>query len=274
MILFQTARGALKLRELSTMSEMIAAEEIQSLVWGPEIIPTPKEMLIPIQHEGGLLAGAFTGEHQMVGLVFSFPTRDPAAHHSQMLATLPAWRGLGIGTRLKWFQRDWCLEHGITLVRWTVDPLRAANAQLNIHHLGATAAAYLPDYYGMMTGIDAGTPTDRLLVVWRLDDERTILRAASPLPDRGYPGAQPVNAVEEGRPTAPRLGVSDRRILLRLPEDFIRLLKTDPVAAQAWRLQTRELFTYYFARGYAITGFTRVPGPAYLLESGFSNHED
>jgi len=274
MTLFQTARGALELRELCTIAEMTAAETIQTQVWGPEIIPTPKEMLIPVQHEGGLLAGAFTPQNQMVGLVFSFPTQDPAAQHSQMLATLPEWRGEGIGARLKWFQRDWCLERGIRQVRWTVDPLRAANAQLNIHRLGATSSSYLLDYYGAMAGIDAGTPTDRLLVVWDLNHERTKLRAANPLSDSGYPDVQAVNAVLDGRPTSSRLEVTDRRILLCIPENFISLSKSDPVAAQIWRLQTRELFTHYFARGYTITGFTRVPGPAYLLENGYSKHEN
>ena len=274
MTVLQTARGALEIRELSTMIEMTAAEEIQTRVWGPEIVPTPKEMLIPVQHEGGLLAGAFTTENEMVGLVFSFPTQDPTAHHSQMLATLAAWRGLGIGARLKWFQRDWCLRRGILQVRWTVDPLRAANAQLNIHRLGATAATYLPDYYGVMAGIDAGSPTDRLLVIWDLNHARTVSRASEPLPDLGYPLVQAVNAVADGQPVEPRLGVEDMQILLRLPQDFIRLSKEDPAAALAWRLQTRELFMHYFARGYTITGFTRVDGPAYLLEIGRSTNED
>ena len=274
MTFHQTARGALEIRELSTMAEMTVAEAIQTQVWGPEIVPTPKEMLIPVQHEGGLLAGAFTTENQMVGLVFSFPTQDPTAHHSQMLATLPAWRGLGIGAQLKWFQRDWCLRRGIHQVRWTVDPLRAANAQLNIHRLGATAATYLPDYYGVMVGIDAGSPTDRLLVVWDLSHARTVLRFSGPQPDLGYPHVQAVNAAAEGQPVEIRLGVEDLRILLRLPQDFIRLTKENPAAALDWRLQTRELFMHYFARGYTITGFTRVQGPAYLLETGRSTHEN
>lgn len=273
MTIFQTAFGSLEIRELRTIADMTAAEEIQTLVWGKEIIPTPKEMLIPVQHEGGLLAGAFTPENQMVGLVFSFPTQDPTAHHSQMLATLAEWRGLGIGARLKWFQRDWCLERGIYQVRWTVDPLRAANAQLNIHLLGATAATYLPDYYGVMAGIDAGTPTDRLLVVWDLNHERTLARADGPLPDSGYPDAVPVNAVQNGQPADPRLGIEDMRILMSLPDDFIHLSKSDPACAQAWRRHTRELFMHYFVRGYTITGFTRLHGPAYLLETGIVQDE-
>jgi predicted GNAT superfamily acetyltransferase len=151
---------------------MIAAEQIQKTVWGWEAIPHPKEILIPIQHEGGLLAGAFDPAGKMVGMVFGFPTRQVDVQHSQLLATLPEWRGQGIGARLKWFQRSWCLERGINHVRWTVDPLRAANAALNIRHLGGTASTYYTDYYGVMQGIDAGAPTDRLLVEWDLNHPR------------------------------------------------------------------------------------------------------
>ncbi len=202
----------------------------------------------------------------MVGLVFGFPTRDPAVQHSHILGTLAEWRGLGIGARLKWFQRGWCLERGITQVRWTVDPLRAANAGLNIHALGGTAKTYLPDYYGAMQGIDAGAPTDRLLVEWRLDSPRVAERAAQPPPDRGFPGAGPANAVVDGRPAGPRYDLDCPSLLIHLPDDFVQLAKTDPPLALAWRLQTRELFQYYFARGYRICEFTRVGGPAYLLE--------
>ncbi|MBE0697031.1 MAG: hypothetical protein IH586_08910, partial [Anaerolineaceae bacterium] len=56
MMRFDTSRGVVEIRELHSMAEMIAAEGIQLAVWGAEIIPHPKEMLIPVQHEGGLLA--------------------------------------------------------------------------------------------------------------------------------------------------------------------------------------------------------------------------
>jgi chorismate synthase len=274
---FETARGRVEIRELATIAEMTAAEKVQQQVWGLEAIPTPKETLIPVQHEGGLLGGAFAihgaAMHgptadggEMVGLIFGFPTRDPAAMHSHILGTLADWRGLGIGARLKWFQRDWCLARGITLVRWTVDPLRAANAHLNIHHLGATASTYLPDYYGPMQGIDAGAPTDRLLVQWRLDSPRVAALSAHTPPDQGFPDAKPANLVSEGRPTSSRLDRTSSRLLIYLPADFLHLAQTDPTLALDWRLRTRELFLHYFAHGYTITGFTRVPLPAYQLE--------
>ncbi len=267
MICFETRKGAVEIRELSSIGEMVAAEAIQKEVWGLETIPHPKEILIPVQHEGGLLVGAFTPDQRLVGLLFGFPTYDPAAQHSQLLATLEDWRGLGIGARLKWFQRDWCLERGIQLVRWTVDPLRAANASLNIRSLGATSSIYYADYYGPMLGIDAGAPTDRLLIEWRLDSLRVAERSRGIPEDRGFTEVQAANRVEGGRPVDLRCNLSTPCVLIRLPEDFVQLAKADPELALNWRLQTRSLFQACFTAGYRISEYTRRPdGPAYLLE--------
>ena len=158
MNLVGTAKGVVEIRELRSITEMMQAEALQSLVWGSETIPHPKEILIPVQYEGGLLAGGFHDE-EMVGLIFGFPTRDPGIQHSQLLATREEWRGLGIGTALKWYQREWCLARSIRLVRWTVDPLRVANAKLNIQILGGISASYFPDFYGVSRrGLTLGPP--------------------------------------------------------------------------------------------------------------------
>jgi chorismate synthase len=255
MTLLETSKGPLEIRELHTIAEMIAAE-----------IPTPKEILIPVQHEGGLLAGAFSPTGELVGLVFSFPTQDPAVSHSHLLATLQEWRGLGIGSALKWFQRRWCLDRGIERVRWTVDPLRAANAELNIRHLGGTSATYFLDYYGAMQGIDAGAPTDRLLVEWDLRSERVAVRENHNPPDRGFPAAAPANRVEQDLPVNAETGLTGAAVLVHIPEAFVMLTKTHPELALTWRMHTRAIFQNAIAEGYVVTEFTRVGGPAYLLE--------
>ena len=266
MTLLETARGSLEIRELHTIAEMIAAEALQVKVWGKDEIPTPKEILLPVQHEGGLVAGAFSPAGDLVAMVFSFPTQDPAVCHSHLLATLEEWRGLGIGAALKWFQRRWCLAHGIPRVRWTVDPLRAANAELNIRHLGGTAATYYLDYYGAMQGIDAGAPTDRLLVEWDLRSERVAARENAIPPDRGFPAAAGVNRVERDQLVRTAAELNGGAILVRIPEAFVSLSRSHPELALAWRLHTRAIFQDAFARGYGVTEFTRVGGPAYLLE--------
>jgi chorismate synthase len=265
MTILETSRGRLEIRELRSTVEMAAAERIQVRVWGPDTTPHPKEILIPMQHVGGLVAGTFTEGGEMVGMIFGFPTRDPHLMHSHLLATLEEWRGCGIGAAMKWFQRAWCLERDILRVHWTVDPLRAANAELNIRRLGGAASTYYEDYYGSMSGIDAGAPSDRLLVEWELHALRVAKREQETPEDVGFPDAQLANGVVAGNPVNPQMELTCPQILINIPENFIGLARSNPALAQSWRLQTRELFEAYFSKGYTVTGFTRVGGPAYLL---------
>ena len=266
MTFLKTSQGPVEIRELRTIAEMVAAESLQVQVWGKDEIPTPKEVLIPVQHEGGLLAGAFSTTGELIAMVFSFPTQNPVVCHSHLLATLEEWRGLGIGAALKWFQRRWCLEHGIERVRWTVDPLRAANAELNIRHLGGTSGTYFLDYYGAMQGIDAGAPTDRLLVEWDLPSQRVAARENDIPPDWGFPTAIPANQIVQDLPVIAEAGLTGAAVLVHIPEAFVKLSRSQPELGLTWRLHTRAIFQDAFAKGYRITEFTRLGGPAYLLE--------
>ena len=135
--------------------------------------------------------------------------------------------------RLKWFQRDWCLERGVTHVRWTYDALRAVNANLNIAKLGATARRYIPDYYGAMVGINAGVSSDRLLAEWDLASPRVAAAAAG----------QPLPAIAGGMEE------------IAIPEDFAGLVLRDPALAETHRLASRPAFLNAFAAGWCITGF-------------------
>ncbi|MBS0573506.1 MAG: GNAT family N-acetyltransferase [Proteobacteria bacterium] len=230
------------LRDLAGMDEFLAAEDLQRAVWGRDDTADPADLMMVIQSEGGLCGGAFAGG-RMVGYVFAFPTREAQVQHSHRLAVLPEMRGAGLGARLKWYQRDWCLARGIGHVRWTFDPLRLTNASLNIGHLGATARVYLPDYYGAMKGINAGAPSDRLVADWDLRCPAVAARATGrPLP---APEAQ----------SAPRVAI---------PPDFPALLNEDGPRALAERLRVRKALTQAFATDQAITGFDRGAG-AYVL---------
>jgi chorismate synthase len=255
-----------EIRELQGIAELEAAEKLQEKVWGSDDIYESKSLLLAVQHEGGLVAGAFVPGSGMVGFVFGFPTRDPHVQHSHRLAVLEEIRGLGLGARLKWFQRAWCLERGIELVRWTFDPLRVVNADLNIRRLCATSATYYENYYGDMQGINAGTPSDRILVEWRLNDPRVIKASQRSPIDQGFPDAAPANSRIEGKPGVETLDLEEPQLSVFLPDDFPGLLASNLSLALDWRLHQRRLLTHYFKRGYCITGFTRAGAPAYILE--------
>ena len=227
------------LRDLSGMAEFRLAEALQNDVWGHDDTADPADLMMVIQAEGGLCAGAFQGG-RLIGYVFAFPTRDPQVQHSHRLAILPQARGLGLGARLKWFQRDWCRARGIKLVRWTYDPLRLLNASLNIGTLGAVGRTYYPDYYGKMAGINAGAPSDRLLAEWFVEE------AANDAQFR------------------PQLDAADPVSRIAIPANFAEMLTADPDRALAERLRSRAAITAAFERGEEITGFDRARGE-YLL---------
>lgn len=228
-------------RDLSGMAEMRLAEDLQRQVWGEGDLPDPADLMMVIQAEGGLVGGAFA-EGRLLGYIFGFPTRDPQVQHSHRLAVAPQARGLGLGARLKLYQRDWCLARGISRVRWTFDPLRALNATLNIARLGAQSDTYLEDYYGAMAGINSGLASDRLLVDWDL-------------------ASGPVAALAEGK--APQ-DPDSRPLDLALPEDIEALAARDPGQAQAQRLALRAALQAGFAEGRRIVGFDRA-ARVYLL---------
>lgn len=222
-------------RDLSGMAEFRAAEAMQRAVWGAGDQPDPADLMMVIQAEGGLVGGAFV-EGRMMGYVFGFPTRDPQIQHSHRLAVLDEARGLGLGVRLKLYQRDWCLARGIGHVRWTYDPLRAVNASLNIQRLGARSHSYLVDYYGEMEGINKGIASDRLLVDWDLASARVAALSA------GKP-----HVVQGATPLA-----------LDLPEDLDALIASDLEKATAQRLALREALQTAFAQGRRIVDFDRT----------------
>jgi predicted GNAT superfamily acetyltransferase len=198
-----------ELRELTTLDDFALVGPLCRRTWGDIELPVHPDLLLAHSHEGALVAGGYDGA-ALVGFVFGFPTADPMAQHSHLLAVDPAAQGTGLGRQLKLFQREWCLARSITTIRWTYDPARIVNARLNIERLGARGVRYLRDYYGTMGGINAGAPSDRLLVTWNLLEP---------------PGQAAV------RPDAVRVAI---------PPDFGALLKADYAAASEWRRRHRD----------------------------------
>jgi predicted GNAT superfamily acetyltransferase len=220
----------IQLRDLKGMDEFLAAEQLQRVVWGAGDVPDPADLMMVLQHEGGLVAGAFAGD-VLLGYVFGFPTREPTVQHSHRLAVHPDARGKGLALTLKHYQRDWCLARGIDLVRWTFDPQRHTNAHLNVGRLGVVVRTILTDYYGAMQGINAGVPSDRLLAEWHL-------RKPHPL------------------------GRVEARV--HIGKTFEALMSEDVAAATAERLRVREELQAAFAAGLVIGGYDAVAAD-YLL---------
>lgn len=240
--------GKVEVRRLSALDDLREAVDVIKAVWGSSgggLLPV--ELLRAYAHAGDPVLGAFQVDSgRMIGICVGFlaaPTADDLHLHSHMTGVVPGIQHRGVGFALKSAQRDWCLERGIGDVRWTVDPLLAANAWFNIGKLGGTAHSYLPLFYGEMDDdLNRGEETDRLELTWRVDSDRV----AAALSGRAPNGSSP----------APELTVA-------IPSDYFGLRAADPEEANRVRAEVRKQLTEAFDAGLEITGFTRETG--YLL---------
>jgi predicted GNAT superfamily acetyltransferase len=241
-----------RIAPLTAFADFERCVELQLAVWGysdGDLIP--KRVFIVAQRIGGQVIGAFIGD-ELVGFAMSLPAyRDGKPYlHSHMLAVLPAYRNAGLGRRLKLAQRDDALVRGIDRMEWTFDPLEIKNAHLNIARLGAISRRYLIDFYGPSTSpLQGGLPTDRLVAEWWLRSPR-VRRAL------GEEAAQPSTS------TANSGKIADSAIEQVVVPRTIYDWKKDPderKLAEALQTANRIALESAFARGLAITGYTRSP---------------
>jgi predicted GNAT superfamily acetyltransferase len=201
-------------------------------------------------------------------------------HCSHMAGALPGYRDQGVGYALKLKQREIVLAQGIDLITWTFDPLESRNARFNFRKLGATCGVYLRNLYGAMRDkLNAGLPSDRFQVDWRIASPRVESRlrgemgdaSASALMAAGVPLINPPFAGEPLRP-APIALAGEERMLIQIPSDFQSLKARDRNLALEWRLHTREAFEEAFAKGYLATDLILESGRSYyLLEMAIKN---
>jgi predicted GNAT superfamily acetyltransferase len=237
-----------------------ACVDLQREVWGlADLEVTSAIQLLATVHAGGVLLVAESPRDGVVGFCYAFAAlRGGSPHlHSDMLAVRGSLRARGVGLRLKWAQREEALRRGLRLVTWTFDPMRVANARLNLRRLGAVAREFLPDFYGTTSSaLHHGLATDRLLASWELEAPRVVLRSQGNAPAPGRPGETPVLndvAWHDGLPVSglPRLDLDSDALLLEVPVDWDAVCRRDPGLAREWQGLVRRSFEAAFARGYA-----------------------
>jgi len=313
----RSARGAgVRITLLETPGELAEAEQVLRRVWGAR--PTDSSIATPammraIEHAGGYVAGvrALGGNcadpgatGPLVGACVGFcAAPGDLSLHSHVAGLVAGSLGRGAGRALKLDQRAWALEHGLTSITWTYDPLVSRNAHFNLQRLGARFAEYLVDFYGPLDdGVNIGEPSDRALVRWVLDDPRVVALAHG---EQGAPGSRSRDGagtreggadswggllrgpsrVDEGGPghvtvllteggdAAPRPGAvtaqallegAQGRALVAAPDDIEGLRHRDADAAHAWRRALREAMLPLLDHGWEVAGFAR--GQGYLLE--------
>lgn len=240
----QAAHDGVDIRLLADPDDLAAVNTLFQQIWGTSEPVVLLDLMRAVAYAGGYVAGAYDttpdGAGHLVGASFGFLAdhRRERALHSHVTGILPGLQHSGLGRALKEHQREWAVGRAIPWITWTFDPLVRRNAWFNIGVLGAEVAEYVVDFYGSMRdSVNSGTPSDRLVVAWRT----------------GAPAAAP-------RPPAP----SATRVEVATPDDIVVLRRTDPGAADDWRLRLRTELGDPLATGARVVGFTREGN--YLLD--------
>jgi chorismate synthase len=256
-----TPRADVSVRALRTLGEFEACVGLQREVWGRTFSDVVPASLVKIGSEvGGIAAGAFTPDGTLVGFVYGLTgVRDGRlTHWSHMLGVVRTHRGMGIGHRLKCFQRDRLLALGIGEMRWTFDPLVAGNAHFNVSLLGARIERYVPDMYGEMGSDLHAFGTDRVVAFWDLEgsvDARGSGLATASAAAPSLPVFDP-----ETQPPAPGGPSPPSSIRIEIPANVYALGRENPSSAREWRLLTRRSFVAALRSGYEVVGFRRDTG--------------
>ncbi len=251
----------LEIRRVRSYDEYIAIAELQKEVWGQESIEiVPPSILMVNEKIGGVVAGAFTPDGEVVAFVYGLPgfRAGEEVHWSHMLAVKPAWRGQGLGGKLKRFQKEFVLSRGIKVVHWSYDPLESVNARLNILELGALPVEYVHDLYGKgeKSILHRGIGTDRFIVTWYMDarmkEDRMALFELCEDPLTAAAVVSDALVFEPAEET-------EKIVLIEIPEHIQQVRDSTSEIAANWRDATRKAFSHYLGRGYGVVSFIKKP---------------
>jgi predicted GNAT superfamily acetyltransferase len=247
------------IRPLRTQEELHACVALQRETWGEEFSDVvPASILKVSQRVGGVAAGAFDAENRLLGFVYGLTgiEKGRVVHWSDMLAVRPEARNLGLGRRLKDFQRRAVQALGGEVIYWTYDPLVARNAHLNFNVFGVRIAEYVEDMYGETDSpLHSGIGTDRFIVAWPVaDDElrRRLEETHAAAVNRKLLEAPILNSLNDASTSGETIGDSAR---VEVPTDINDLQHSDRDQAIAWRRSTRAAFGRALASGLTVQGF-------------------
>ena len=230
-------------------------------VWGtsPSGAPLPADLLRSISHAGCNVTAAYSEGGVLCGAAVAIVSPDNSSMYSLIAGVLPDVADAGVGFALKQHQRAWAVTRGLDTMTWTFDPLVSRNARFNLTKLGAHAAEYVQDFYGLMDDeLNANDESDRLVAVWPLTTPQTIA-CSDGLPMTVELPAFTADDVRSTGPDGnPVLVETDGSLWCRVPADIVSLRGVNPDEATAWRACAREIFRTAFASGHTARGVTRA----------------
>jgi len=254
----------LEVRELASITELRAIQQLDEIVWNEH--PIPLHQIITSIQNGGLVLGAYA-DGILVGFSYSFAGFKDGVSYlcSHMLGVHPDYQAKGIGAKLKQAQKLKAREMGYSLITWTYDPLESRNAFLNLTKLHTICNTYVENCYGLMNDdLNNGLPSDRFKVEWWINsphvDKSAEIEIQDQLPhfqfeitEKGHPKLKNVSNSINSIITDP----TSEQILVPIPCYFQQLKKDDFDLAVDWRLNIRKIFQTLFNNGFAAIALKR-----------------
>lgn len=251
------AASELALRRLSSHEDYEQAVELQRTTWGESFRDiVPGAILKVTQRVGGVTAGAFGPDGSLCGFVFGLTGfyDGRIVHWSHMLGVRPELRDLGIGRRLKEYQRELVQEAGVEWIYWTFDPLVARNAHLNLNRLRVQVREYVPDMYGDTGSELHAFGTDRFVVAWAVEEVERVCPGEAVISAVQLAAAPVLNCLQGDVLACALRAERNPLVLIEVPVDVEQL---STAAARSWRDSTRRGFLASIKAGYRVTGFVR-----------------
>lgn len=259
-------------------AQALEAVELQRRIWNV----TDPAFVYPfdLYHPASGFATRLVTLHnqQVTGFLFGFYARGNQWSggqertgnwlESQLLGTDLEYRRTGIAKQLKLSQRKQALNEGTRLIHWTVDPLQAGNAYLNLNGLGGIAVNFYSNYYPFQNDLNRVTAS-RIGISWllntnrvqaRVDGERPRLSFGNLAADSSTEKVEPIRYID-GIP----LDVSNWKplgdtLLIQIPQDWNAMQRDNLTLAQEWRHTTDAIFSKIMGTGeddYALTGIVK-----------------
>jgi predicted GNAT superfamily acetyltransferase len=257
------------IRPAATIADYHACQEAQRRAWGitEEDYVVPIATMVGAQLHGGLVLGAFRGDGKAVGVSFAFLglIEGRLGLYSQLTGVIPGQQGHGIGSRLKQAQWQFARTAGLELLAWAFDPLQAGNAHFNLGRLGARSHTYVENMYGNRSDtLNAGVPTDRLIVVWSTTEAPLARAAIGPAELERLPCVVEALSRPDGalgvvaKDAATEVAGGQDHARLEVPAEIGRLRAEAPELAERWRQAAATGFTTLFALGFEAVDFVRT----------------
>lgn len=228
---------------------------LQERVWGmpPEDV-VPVNLLAILPETGGSVIAAYREDSGFnadgwLGFTIAAGGRSGTLV-SHMLGVREEQRGTrDLGWHLKVLQAYEAIRSGHRSAIWTFDPMRGANARLNIEKLGATVRELTLDKYGVLRSeLYGDVPSDRFSTHWdlvsasthgRLEDVRTG-RYIGPDPEAVV--ALPEVTAENSATLASEM---PPEVKYRIPAEIDDLMLADPLRAHEWRSEMRAALSSF-----------------------------